>query len=122
MFFQLKTCVDDIFVSTLKTLFRSWTEGGQPRELLEVSPGPETSIQSSITAVIVLWMVLQWLMTARVQTMQSGEAMTVTTVTTHHRARAARQPSDTCATCQLNNPLIYTRGSPYTWATDDDDP
>ena len=27
-----------------------------------------------------------------------------------------------CATCQLNNPLIYTRGSPCTWATDDDDP
>ena len=31
------------------------------RLLLEVSPGPETSIQNSSTVVIVLWMVLQWL-------------------------------------------------------------
>ena len=56
-----------------------------------------------------------WLVTtARVQTMRVCEAMTVTTVTTPHQARAARQPGHGARqthVCHVSpqQPLIYTR-------------
>ena len=72
-----------------------------------------------------------WLVTtARVQTMRVCEAMTVTTVTTPHRTRAARQPGHGARQTRvchmspqhLNNPLIYTWGSSCTCAVADDNP
>ena len=74
----------------------------------------DPSIQNNSIALCGGWC---WLTTPRVQTMRVCEAMTVTTVTTPHRTRAARQPGHGARQTRvchvspqhLNNPLIYTR-------------